>query len=254
MLLLRPKNLRRLKPPPVPAADDASASFETGAEFADAERALVNCEVGRDDGIGSDDTEAELLSSAAGCGGSEVDKAGGGSIGFLQVAERRRVWTLGGSGCLDDEPASEEAVLPFLNMMAAPSELTRTRMPLLEGGCSAEAEDTAGGAAEAEGDSGMAMVRTGRPKLDAAPPDVCLEVSVMVCSGCQEGGTMQASREMKPDCRDDQMERRDIGPVMQRPRVGDEIRIPNPELRADAQRDQTTVTRITRSVRKCRSW
>ena len=86
---------------------------------------------------------------------------------------------------MEEGPASEEAAAAlFLNM--TPSELTRTRMPLLgDGSVEAEVMAGEGEGAEVEGESGIGIVRTGRPKLGPPPAALRLEVSVMLCRSLQ---------------------------------------------------------------------
>ncbi len=96
-------------------------------------------------------------------GAAEPVEEGGVVSGCLHVDDRSRFLSLGGSGDLVDDPGSvDAAALLCLKIIAAPNELTRTRMPFLAGG-SVDVEDKALDGVELEDDSGMAMVRTGRP-------------------------------------------------------------------------------------------
>lgn len=102
---------------------------------------------------------------------------------------------LGGSGRLEDEPAPDEAAVFCLNIIAVPSELTRTRIPLF-GATSAgvaagfEKEDIADEGVGVDGDSGMGVARTGRPKLGAAPEEEGREV-LAILKGLLRGGVVK---------------------------------------------------------------
>lgn len=122
----------------------------------------------------------------------DVVEGGVAPSAFLHVPDKSRVLSLGGSVRFADGPGSVvvDAEAVFLNMTAAPIELTRMRMPFLvgAGGCSVvEAVDRAGEGRGLEGESGIAMVRTGRPKLDPPPEAVCREVSVIAYKMTADG-------------------------------------------------------------------
>lgn len=182
-----------------------------GRRLVEAELGLLCCEGWMAVGSGKDEVEVMLLVSSV-CGDCKDEEAeeAGASDGARQVAERRRVFGFCGSDRLAEELASEDWAELFLNMVAAPNELTRRRMPRLEGG-SVELDDRVGEGAEMEGESGIGIERKGRPKLEAAPEALCLEVSVMVCTVIRSVWIWTASREMRPDGKVVQTIGRDIG-------------------------------------------
>lgn len=108
-----------------------------------------------------------------GGGCAEEDKEDEASVsGLVTVADRFRVLILDGpDDCCDGGAEPEDgltaAAAVFLNMTAAPSELTRTRIPLF-GRASfveVEAEDKVGEGAEGRGASGAATLCIGKPRL-----------------------------------------------------------------------------------------
>ena len=110
--------------------------------------------------------EAEPLLCSA--GSEYADEAEEAVSKFPQVPDRTRVLSFGGSGRLEEGPGSGGAAAFCLNITAAPSELTRTRMPRLEG-------------AEVEGVSAEGVVYAGGTELAPPPTLDCLEVSAMLC-------------------------------------------------------------------------
>lgn len=200
MLLLLPKNLRRLKPVLGPPAEAESESLRVdeakdGGRLAGSMESVLLCwECWLEIGKGSEETEVEPCSfSKAGDCAEEADGEDAVAASeFLNVAERSRVLSLGGSDPLEEDGAPEEgAAVLCLNIMAVPSELTRRRMPLrgaksAGGEADFEEEDIADGGAELDAESGMGMARTGGPKLGAEPEIEGREVSVILNS-CTPG-------------------------------------------------------------------
>lgn len=200
MLLLLPKNLRRLKPvlgPPAEAERESLRVDEAkdGGRLAGSMELVLLCwECWLEIGKGSEEREAEPCSfSKAGDCAEEADGEDAVAASeFVDVAERSRFLSLGGSDRLEEDGAPEEGAAALcLNIMAVPSELTRRRMPL-RGAKSAgaeadfEEEEIEDGGAELDAESGMGMARTGKGKLGAEPEVEGREVSVILNS-CTPG-------------------------------------------------------------------
>lgn len=90
----------------------------------------------------------------------------------LTVAERARVLDLKSRDVCDEEVEACDGTAPLLSMTAAPSELTRVRMPRLVCG-------KAGAGATSSDESQIATSRTGKPSLVLRRSATWLMVSVM---------------------------------------------------------------------------
>ncbi|GAC95762.1 hypothetical protein PHSY_003338 [Pseudozyma hubeiensis SY62] len=105
-----------------------------------------------------------------------------GTSELFTVADRPRVLVLSDLVDCDDELVDVwDAEALFFSMTAAPSEFTRTRIPLFEFACLVEGESccSVAGCAECAGEAAIPMLRIGRPELLARCSAVWLVVSAM---------------------------------------------------------------------------